>query len=226
MTPQAQRYLTLIGFFVASGYFVWLGDEARIFGVLPARPVGYLFAAIAIAGLLGLNIWVGGPLDKRKDADLADKTKGRSYRVIYHIGDTLDLRTKALQGHASLTQDELTIIGPLPVELPIRELRAAELFRLHGLGRCIRILLLACREIQQAVPVLSLTCDRCDVPHQIEAQLYRRLGIERRTPRVASAVYMALLVAWTPRGCARLVTSHTRDGYSFGWPAFLTSCKT
>jgi len=139
VTPQAQRYLTLIGFFVASGYFVWLGDEARIFGVLPARPVGYLFAAIAIAGLLGLNIWVGGPLDKRKDADLADKTKGRSYRVIYHIGDTLDLRTKALQGHASLTQDELTIIGPLPVELPIRELRAAELFRLHGLGRCIRI---------------------------------------------------------------------------------------
>jgi len=139
VTPQAQRYLTLIGFFVASGYFVWLGDEARIFGVLPARPVGYLFAAIAIAGLLGLNIWVGGPLDKRKDADLADKTKSRSYRVIYHIGDTLDLRTKALQGRASLTQDELTITGPFPVELPIRELRAAELFRLHGLGRCIRI---------------------------------------------------------------------------------------
>jgi hypothetical protein len=139
VTPQAKRYLTLIFFFVASGYFVWLGDEARIFGVLPARHVGYLFAAIAIAGLLGLNIWVGGPLDKRKDADVADKTKSRSYRVIYHIGDTLNLQTKALQGRASLTQDKLTITGPFPVELPIRELHAAELFRLHGLGRCIRI---------------------------------------------------------------------------------------
>ena len=77
--------------------------------------------------------------DKSKDADIAGKTKVRPYRVIYHIGDTLDLRTKALQGHASLTQDELTITGPSPVELPVRELRAAELFRLHGLGRCIRI---------------------------------------------------------------------------------------
>ncbi len=63
----------------------------------------------------------------------------RTYRVIYHIGDTLNLRTKALEGRASLTQDVLTITGPSPVELPIRELRSAELFRLHGLGRCIRI---------------------------------------------------------------------------------------
>ena len=61
------------------------------------------------------------------------------YRVIYHIGDTLNLQTKGLEGHAALTQDALTITGPSPIEVPIRELRDAELFRLNGLGRCIRI---------------------------------------------------------------------------------------
>ena len=63
----------------------------------------------------------------------------RRYRVMYYVGDTLTLRTKALEGRASLTQDALTITGPTPVELPLRELHGAELFRLHGLGRCIRI---------------------------------------------------------------------------------------
>jgi hypothetical protein len=63
----------------------------------------------------------------------------RTYRVIYHAGDTLDLRTKALEGRATLTQDALTITGPSPIEVPMRELRDAELFRLHGLGSIIRI---------------------------------------------------------------------------------------
>jgi hypothetical protein len=135
VTQQAKRYLTLVGIFAFSSWLVWLGDEWRI-NTVPAHYAGYLIAAIGVAGLLGLNIWVGGPLDKRRDADLADKT---TYPVIYHIGDTLNLGTKALEGRASLTQDGLTIAGPSPVELPIRDLRAAELFRLHGLGRCIRI---------------------------------------------------------------------------------------
>ena len=63
----------------------------------------------------------------------------RTYRVLYHIGDTVNLRTRALEGRAALSPDALTITGPSPVELPVRELRGAELFRLHGLGRCIRI---------------------------------------------------------------------------------------
>jgi hypothetical protein len=80
VTQQAKRYLTLVGIFVASGYFVWLGDGWRIDSV-PAPYVGYLVAAIGVAGLLGLNIWVGGPLDKRKDDDLADKTEGTSHKL-------------------------------------------------------------------------------------------------------------------------------------------------
>ena len=67
------------------------------------------------------------------------RTPSGPYRVIYHIGDTLNVRTKGLEGRAALTEDALTITGPLPIEVPIRELRGAELFRLHGLGRVIRI---------------------------------------------------------------------------------------
>src|SRR5215470_5795111 len=63
----------------------------------------------------------------------------RTYRVMYYVGDTLTLRTKALEGQASLTQDALTITGPTLVELLLRELHGAELFHLHGLGRRIRI---------------------------------------------------------------------------------------
>ena len=48
------------------------GDDCHI-GTTPAHYVGYLIAAIGVAGLLGLNIWWGGLLDKRRDADPAGK---------------------------------------------------------------------------------------------------------------------------------------------------------
>jgi len=67
------------------------------------------------------------------------RTADGPYHVLYHIGETVGLRTKALEGHAELTEDVLKISGPTPIDLPIRALRSAELFRLHGLGRCIRI---------------------------------------------------------------------------------------
>jgi hypothetical protein len=74
-----------------------------------------------------------------REEDAATSMAGRTYRVMYHVGDALTLRTKVLRGRASLTRDALTITGPSPVELPLRDLHAAELFRLHGLGRCVRI---------------------------------------------------------------------------------------
>jgi hypothetical protein len=83
--------------------------------------------------LLIAGAWIAIRRVSRQRASLG------SYRVIYHIGDAPNLQTKALEGRAVLTQDALTITGPLPIEFPIPELRGAELFRLHGLGRCIRI---------------------------------------------------------------------------------------
>jgi len=95
----------------------------------------YIFSIRQVSLLTSFLTKQNGP--KAKDNAIV-KTH-RTYRVIYHVGDTLNLRTKALEGRASLTQDVLTITGPSPVELRIRELRSAELFRQHGLGRCIRI---------------------------------------------------------------------------------------
>lgn len=74
VSQQAKRYLCLVGIFTAGGWLVWLGDEWRI-STVPAHYLGYLVAAIGVAGLLGINIWVGGPLDKRIDANAAGNVK-------------------------------------------------------------------------------------------------------------------------------------------------------
>src|SRR5215470_18287745 len=70
VSRQATRYLCLAVIFAVSGYLIWRGDDWHI-GTTPAHYVGYLIAAIGVAGLLGINIWWGGPLDKRRDADPA-----------------------------------------------------------------------------------------------------------------------------------------------------------
>src|SRR5215467_12717305 len=71
VSRQATRYLCLAVIFAVSGYLLWRGDDWHI-GTTPAHYVGYLIAAIGVAGLLGLNIW-WGPLDKRRDADSGRK---------------------------------------------------------------------------------------------------------------------------------------------------------
>jgi hypothetical protein len=70
---------------------------------------------------------------------ISPRTPPRVYPVIYHIGDTVDLRTKGLEGRTALTKDALTIAGPSPIVVPIGELRGAQLFRLHGTMRMIRV---------------------------------------------------------------------------------------
>jgi hypothetical protein len=73
VTRQVARYLTLVCIFALSGYLIWLGDDWPVRIVL-AHYVGYLVAAIGLTGLLGVNIWYGGLLDKRRDADAAGNT--------------------------------------------------------------------------------------------------------------------------------------------------------
>lgn len=64
---RRKRAVALIGIFLASGFFIWLGVEGWTIQTAPAQYVGYLVSAIGIAGLLGINIWYGGPLDPRGD---------------------------------------------------------------------------------------------------------------------------------------------------------------
>src|SRR5262245_48611521 len=84
VSRQAKRYLSLVVIFAVSGYLIWRGDDWHI-GTTPAHYVGYLIAAIGVAGLLGLNIWWGGLLDKRRDADPAGKIP-RAGLIVMAIG--------------------------------------------------------------------------------------------------------------------------------------------
>jgi hypothetical protein len=61
------------------------------------------------------------------------------YQVFFHCGDELTLKTRVMKGHARLDESGLHIDGPGGFDIPLRESQQAELFRLHGLGRVIRI---------------------------------------------------------------------------------------
>ena len=61
------------------------------------------------------------------------------YKVFFHPGDELTLKTRVMKGYAWLDDSGLHIEGPGGFDIPLGELQEAELFRLHGLGRVIRI---------------------------------------------------------------------------------------
>lgn len=66
--PQHQRAALLLFMFSASAWLISMGDSWTVDGI-PAKYVGFGIAAFATAGLLRINIWYGGPLDPRKDAE-------------------------------------------------------------------------------------------------------------------------------------------------------------
>lgn len=73
MTRQQKRTIALIFLFLFSGYLIWLGLDGWTIRTMPAHYLGYLLIAFGIAGLLGVNIWYGGPLDPRKDPKVPER---------------------------------------------------------------------------------------------------------------------------------------------------------
>jgi hypothetical protein len=61
------------------------------------------------------------------------------YKVFFHAGDELGLKTRVSRGEAWLDKGGLHIHGKSELLIANDELRSAELFRLHGLGRVIRV---------------------------------------------------------------------------------------
>ncbi len=62
------------------------------------------------------------------------------YKVAFHRGDELTLKTRVEKGEAWLDDDGLHIDGPAGrLLIPKNDVQSAELFRLHGLGRVIRV---------------------------------------------------------------------------------------
>jgi hypothetical protein len=61
------------------------------------------------------------------------------YKVIYHVGTDLDLKTKADSGILTLHGESLTIQGGPPVEMSCASLLNVEQLRMAGLGRILKL---------------------------------------------------------------------------------------
>ena len=68
MSRANVRRLTLVLLFAAAAFFIWLGRSGWSVNFMPADWVGYILIAFGLAGLCGVNVWAGGPLDRRNDA--------------------------------------------------------------------------------------------------------------------------------------------------------------
>jgi hypothetical protein len=66
--------------------------------------------------------------------------KPKRYRIFFHHGEELGLKTRVSKGEAWLDSTGLNIKGPNgTVSVPRANFQKVEVFRLHGLGRVIRI---------------------------------------------------------------------------------------
>jgi hypothetical protein len=61
------------------------------------------------------------------------------YKVFFHNGPELGLKTRVAKGQAWVDGTGLHIEGPGGFSIPSSDILNAELFRLHGLGRVIRM---------------------------------------------------------------------------------------
>jgi len=67
-------------------------------------------------------------------------TMKKSYKVFYHQGPELGLKTHVLKGRAWIDDSGLSVTGPgATVVVPSTDIEEVELFRLHGLARVIRV---------------------------------------------------------------------------------------
>jgi hypothetical protein len=61
------------------------------------------------------------------------------YRVFFHSGDELTLKAKVSKGRAWLDELGLHVEGPGGLTIASSDILKVELYRLHGLGRVIRL---------------------------------------------------------------------------------------
>ena len=61
------------------------------------------------------------------------------YKVFFHRGEELVLKTRVERGYAWVDEIGLHVEASGGFHIPKQDLLSAELFRLHGLGRVVRI---------------------------------------------------------------------------------------
>jgi hypothetical protein len=62
-----------------------------------------------------------------------------SYKVLYHQGEEVGVKTRGKVGHLTFESGRLLIRGEPQVSIPIEALHSVELLRMHGTGRMLKI---------------------------------------------------------------------------------------
>jgi hypothetical protein len=65
------------------------------------------------------------------------------YKIIYHVGPELSIKTRVSAGTLTVQDDAACISGSSPLTIPFSDVTSVEMFRLHGLGRMLK---LVCKE--------------------------------------------------------------------------------
>ena len=77
------------------------------------------------------------------------------YRIVYHVGPELTIKTKVRSGTLTLQDDAIRISGSSSLTIPFSEVISVEMFRLHGLGRMLKLI---CRERTVFLTVIRINC--------------------------------------------------------------------
>ncbi len=81
MSRRRWRTASLVFLLVAALSLVYIGFHGGVAnGFVPAQWIGFLILAFWLAGLLGVNIWYGGPLDPQRDQPTVPNDRLRTYR--------------------------------------------------------------------------------------------------------------------------------------------------
>ena len=68
-----------------------------------------------------------------------------NYKIIYYQGDSVDSSTEVKSGLLILTEAELQIVGDETISIKLAHLNEVTIFRLHELGRMLRLSHIASR---------------------------------------------------------------------------------
>ena len=63
-----------------------------------------------------------------------------AYKIIYHAGKEIAIKTRALSGTADLDDDSLVVKNDSDIVVPFKDMESVSMFRLHGTCRMLRII--------------------------------------------------------------------------------------
>lgn len=61
------------------------------------------------------------------------------YKVVYHLGENISVKTVVASGVATITDTELQIDGDDRLAIPLSDLTEVQSFRLHGLLQMVKV---------------------------------------------------------------------------------------